>query len=58
MNEYISDGKTGYLFNPKEPRAIDLSNIEWVQKNCYNFMCEGYKKWETDKQRIIAFLKQ
>ena len=58
MNEYIEDGKTGYLFDLSKPRKIDLSNIEQVQKNAYEFMSEGQKKWEKDKRKIIDFIKK
>jgi glycosyltransferase involved in cell wall biosynthesis len=58
MNEYIEDGKNGYLFSLKHPKEIDLSNIEQVQKNTYNFMNEGYKKWDKDRHSVIDFFKK
>jgi glycosyltransferase involved in cell wall biosynthesis len=58
MNEYISSGVTGYLFDLKNPKEIDLSNIEQVQKNSYEFMRDGFKKWEKDRQKIINFIKK
>jgi glycosyltransferase involved in cell wall biosynthesis len=58
MNEYIKHGINGYLINLKSPNKIDLSNIEQVQKNAYEFMCEGYKKWEEAKSKIIEFIKK
>ncbi len=58
MNEYIKNGENGYLFDLKNPKEIDLSNIEQIQKNCYEFMKNGYKKWEQDKGQIIDFIKK
>lgn len=58
MNEYIENGKTGYLFNLKKLGKIDLSSIEQVQKNAYKYMREGYKKWEKEKIKIIEFIKK
>ena len=58
MNEYIENRKNGYLFDLRHPKGIDLSNIEQVQKNCYEFMQKGYKRWEVDRQRIVNFIKQ
>ncbi|MCX6762159.1 MAG: glycosyltransferase, partial [Candidatus Moranbacteria bacterium] len=58
MNEYIDHGKTGYLFDLKNPKKIDLSNIEQVQKNAFDFMREGRKKWEKDKEKIIDFIRK
>lgn len=58
MNEYIEHGKTGYLFDLKNPKKIDLSNIEEVQKNTYDYMKAGYEKWESEKHRIIDFIEK
>lgn len=58
MNEYIEHGKTGYLYDLKNPKEIDLSNIEEVQKNTYKYMQEGYQQWEEDKRKIIEFIKK
>jgi len=58
MNEYIKHGENGYLFNLKNPKKIDLSNIEKVQKNTYAFMQDGFKKWEKNKHNIIQFIEK
>lgn len=57
MNEYIENNKTGYLFDLSRPEMINLSNIEKIQKNTYEYMRNGYKKWEKDKHRIIDFIE-
>ena len=58
MNEYIEDGKTGYLFDLSGSKAIDFSCVLQVQKNSYDFICAGFKKWEKDRLKIIDFIKQ
>ena len=58
MNEYIDHGKTGYRFDLSNPEKIDLSNLEQVQKNTFEFMHEGRKKCEKDQQRIIDFIEK
>lgn len=58
MNEYIVNNKTGYLFDLSNPKRIDLSNIDRIQKNTYEYMCNGYEKWEVDKHRIIDFIER
>lgn len=58
MNEYIEHGKTGYLFDLKNPKKVDLSNIEQVQKNTYEFMKEGYENWMKNRKNIIDFIKK
>ena len=57
MNEYIKDGETGYLFDLSNPKEINLSNMDKVQRKTYKYMCDGYKRWEKDKHLIIDFIE-
>jgi len=56
MNEYITDGMTGYLFNITKPKIIDLTAINEVQKNAYKYIKEGNDNWEKQKYTIIEFI--
>jgi glycosyltransferase involved in cell wall biosynthesis len=56
MNEYIIHNQTGYLFKLNEPKKIDFSTIENVQKNTYNFICEGFENWEIQRKKIIDLI--
>jgi len=58
MNEYITDGKTGYLYEMENPQPINLSNLDKVRKTTYSYMKQGWNKWQTDKTKIIEFIKQ
>jgi len=58
MNEYIIDKKTGFLYNVDKPCAIDFCNLEAIQRNVYQYMKDGYKKWNQDKENIIKFIKE
>jgi glycosyltransferase involved in cell wall biosynthesis len=58
MNEYIQPGETGYLFDLNNPKEIDFSNIEQVQKNTYDYMKNGYEYWEREKHNIIDFIEK
>ncbi len=58
MNEYIEHGKNGFLFDLKNPKEINLSSVEQVQKNTYEYMQKGYEKWEKDKHEIIDFIRK
>lgn len=58
MNEYIEHGKNGYLFDLNNPKEIDFSDIEQVQKNTYEFMKKGLEKWENSKRGIIDFIEK
>jgi len=58
MNEYITDGKTGYLFEMENPQPINLSNLDEVRKSTYSYMKKGWTKWRSDKAKIIEFIKK
>jgi len=57
MNEYIENGINGYLVDFDKPEPIDLSDIEWIQKNAYEDARFGYIRWQNDKIKIIKFIK-
>jgi len=57
MNEYIENGINGYLVDFDKPEPVDLSDIEWVQKNAYEGARLGYARWQNDKNKIIKFVK-
>lgn len=57
MNEYIKHGKNGYLFDLKNPKKIDFSNIQEIQKNTYEYIKNGFEIWEKEKYKIIDFIK-
>jgi len=56
MNEYITNGKTGYLFNINKPKIIDLTAVNKVQKAAYDYIKEGHVNWEKQKHTIIEFI--
>ena len=58
MNEYIEDGKTGYLFDVSDTKEIDLSHIDIIQKNTHAFIHSGYDQWMKNKYKIIEFIKK
>ena len=58
MNEYIVDGKNGYLYNLDNPKEIDLTNLEEIQKNTYKYICDGYQQWQKNKKKIIDFIEK
>ncbi len=55
MNEYITDGEDGYLFNIDNPKTIDLSNVALIIENSRKRAAAGYLKWQKSKQLIIDF---
>ena len=57
-NEYIVDGYTGYLYDPQNPQPIDTKKAEQIQKQAYEYICLGYKKWEEEKYRILDWIEE
>lgn len=57
MNEYIENGVNGYIVDFNNPEQVDLSDIEWVQKNAYETAKFGYARWMNDKKKIKEFIK-
>ncbi len=57
MNEYISNGQNGYLYDYKNPVHIDLENIDEIQKNAYEFIAKGYEKFEANKREILKWIE-
>jgi glycosyltransferase involved in cell wall biosynthesis len=58
MNEYITHGKTGLLYNPRRPEPLDFSNIEEICAGTRNFAHEGHKKWRQSQEELLAFIKE
>jgi len=58
MNEYIQNGKTGFLCNYKCPKSLNLSNLKEVQQNTYAYAKAGYEKWLIERARIIDFINE
>ncbi len=57
MNEYIQDGRNGYLFDAKR-RYIDFSHFADVLRNSKISVSDGWKRWEQDKNKMIDFIAE
>lgn len=57
MNEYIKDGYNGYLYDLKNPKPIDFSNINNIKNNLKIYIEENHKKWIQDQEKILKFIK-
>ena len=58
MNEYIKNGKTGYLYNYNNPKPINLNDIKKIQQNTIKFIEDGYTCWENEKYKILDWLEE
>jgi len=56
MNEYIKHKETGFLFNYKNPKEIELINLDTISNNTKNFMKKGYQKWNTEKKQLLNWI--
>jgi glycosyltransferase involved in cell wall biosynthesis len=56
MNEYIVHNETGYLFDLRDPKPLNLKSIEQIQKNAYEYMKVGCEHWEKDKANMLEFI--
>ena len=57
MNEYIVNGKTGFLCDYKNPTPVNICDVEEIQRNTYKYMQQGYNKWLLDRVRIIEIIE-
>lgn len=60
MNEYIRNGKTGLLYDWDKQKALELTpeKIREIQKNTYEYIKEGYARWEAHKSIIFKWMEE
>jgi len=56
MNEYISHGETGLLYNLEEPTAIDFSNVKDISHRAREYCEKGYETWLCMEDEIISYI--
>ena len=57
MNEYITHGKTGFLYDPKRPAPLPLEDIAQIQRQTREYMIEGYQRWQVERASILDLLE-
>lgn len=60
MNEYIEDGKTGFLFELDAPSPLRYteSQIRSIQHNALGFIRNGFSRWEKEKWQILDWVEE
>jgi len=58
MNEYITDGYNGILYEFDNPELAGSYDIRRIQKNAYDYVVKGYTAWEHDKQHIYQWIRK
>ena len=58
MNEYITHGVNGLLFelHPKSP--ISSADIRKLQKNAHETIKQGHLRWQRDQPRLIELIQE
>ena len=57
MNEYITNGVNGYLYDYETQKRPDITNVREVQKNTIEFIKNGYKDFEQNKHKILDWIE-
>ena len=57
MNEYITHGQNGLLYDFHLLKAVKIENIVRIQRNAFEYIKKGYIQWEKDKYKIIDWLE-
>ena len=58
MNEYITHGETGYLYDLDNLQPIQLKSIDQIQANTIEYIKNGYTKWEVEKNNILSWIQE
>lgn len=57
MNEYITHGVNGLLYDYQQPTPLDIFDIRQIQRNVVDYMNDGYQKWNQEKYRIHEWIE-
>ena len=56
MNEYIEQGQNGVLYDINKIEPLDNFDAIKLGKNAFNYINQGYKKWEKEKNNILQWV--
>jgi hypothetical protein len=57
MNEYISNGETGLLYNPVDPRPLDFSNAHYIGARARELVDAGHAAWKDRAAEILEYIE-
>jgi hypothetical protein len=58
MNEYITHGDNGLLYNSNDPQPLDFSNIDTICSNARQYMSEGFARWSASLKQVTTFIAE
>jgi len=56
MNEYITHGVNGYLYNLDDVEEIDISKFNLVGEEARNRAIDGFKSWQQQKIKLVEYI--
>lgn len=56
MNEYITDGENGFLYDLENPSPIDFSRAESIAGNARAYVERGYNNWLNSITELLPFI--
>lgn len=57
MNEYLTDGVTGFLYDPADPAEIPLNESLEVGRRARESILNGKRKWEGDQRDVLDWIE-
>jgi hypothetical protein len=58
MNEYITDGVNGCLYDLKSPKAVAVKDVRSLQDAASTFITKGHEQWLVESARIIQWIEE
>lgn len=58
MNEYITDGETGILYDLNHIEPLKAFNAYEIGQKAYAFIQKGYQQWEKEKSNILVWMDE
>ncbi len=58
MNEYISNGETGILYDIKRLKPLTPFNTQKIAQQAYEYIKSGFDRWEKEKFNILTWIEE
>ena len=58
MNEYITNGVNGILYDPFFPQPISLKDIDDIRRRALSLAWEGHERWLESLPGLVDFIKK
>lgn len=56
MNEYITHGVNGLLFDPRRPAPLDLAAMPRLGRRAREGIEDGFERWQRDRGRLLDYI--